>query len=115
MNRPHLPNPEQSSTSTTSTTTTTESTTSKDKTVLKKPSAIETAEKVEAVPQVFGQITSSGLQTSLIGVPNPFSTSPSGSVSYNKLAIAAALSVVPTLVIAFPFLAPSLGKKKRRK
>ena len=93
------------------------STTTK-KTILSKPIAIKSAELVVAKPQVFNQIIGTGtsVQTSLIGFPNPFvSTTSSGSISYNKLAIAAALSVVPTLVIAFPFLAPSLGKRRRRR
>jgi hypothetical protein len=112
--------PEVSSTTTTSSTTvstTTTATTTK-KTILSKPTAIKSAELVVAKPQVFNQIIGTGasVQTSLIGFPNPFvSTTSSGSISYNKLAIAAALSVVPTLVIAFPFLAPSLGKRRRRR
>ena len=103
--------------STTTTSTVSPSTTTK-KTILSKPIAIKSAELVVAKPQVFNQIigTSTSVQTSLIGFPNPFvSTTSSGSISYNKLAIAAALSVVPTLVIAFPFLAPSLGKRRRRR
>ena len=103
--------------STTTTATVSPSTTTK-KTILSKPIAIKSAELVVAKPQVFNQIIGTGtsVQTSLIGFPNPFvSTTSSGSISYNKLAIAAALSVVPTLVIAFPFLAPSLGKRRRRR
>lgn len=105
------------SVSTTTTATVSPSNTTK-KTILSKPIAIESAELVVAKPQVFNQIIGTGasVQTSLIGFPNPFvSTDSSGSISYNKLAIAAALSVVPTLVIAFPFLAPSLGKRRRRR
>ena len=112
LNRPDL---NSTLSSVTNTSQNTEMLTS-EKTVLKKPSAIGNAEKVEAAPQVFGQISTGSIQTSLIGVPNPFvSTSSSGTMSYNKLAIAAVLSIVPTMVIAFPFLAPSLGKRRRRK
>ena len=105
LNRPQV--------STSSTTTTTKSTTL----ILSKPSAIESAELTVAKPQIFNQIgVINGVQSSLLGFPNPFITSTSsGTISYNKLAIAAALSIIPTLVIAFPFMAPSLGKRRRRK
>ena len=112
QNRPEVEVTTEVSTSTTSSLHTT-----RKQTILSKPSAIADTELVAAQPQLFvNSGAGSGVQTSLLGFPNPFiSTSSSGSISYNKLMIAAALSIVPTLAIAMPFLAPSVGKKKRRR
>ena len=111
QNRPDLTTTTTTSTSTTSTTV---SSTTK-RTILSKPSAIESEELSLAKPLSLlniNQITA--VQTSLLGIANPLSSSTSsGSITYNKLLMAAAMSVVPTLAIAFPFLAA--GKKKRKK
>ena len=93
-------------------------TTTRKPSILSKPSAIADTELVAAQTQLFNVNSGggTGVQTSLLGFPNPFiSTSSSGSISYNKLMIAAALSIVPTMAIAMPFLAPSVGKKRRRR
>ena len=113
QNRPDLTTI-TTTTTTTSTTSTTVSSTTK-RTILSKPSAIESEELSLAKPLSLlniNQITA--VQTSLLGIANPLSSSTSsGSITYNKLLMAAAMSVVPTLAIAFPFLAA--GKKKRKK
>jgi hypothetical protein len=105
---------------TTPATTTTVRTTTRADTILSKPSAIQSEETSLAQPlfllNTAGQFN---LQTSLLGVANPLvsssTSSSSSSISYNKLLIAAALSIVPTMVIAFPFIAPAFGGKKRRR
>ena len=98
---------------------TTQSTTKRPTTILSKPSAIADTELVPAQTQLFingGASSSGSSQSSLLGFPNPFLPSASaGSISYNKLMIAAALSIVPTLAIAMPFLAPTVGRKKKKR
>lgn len=109
---------QQSRPNLTSTSTTTSPTTTRRSTILSKPSAIANNELVTAQTQLFipgGASSSSTSQTSLLGFPNPFLSLPEGSFSYNKLMIAAALSIVPTMAIAMPFLAPSLGKRKKKR
>ena len=74
--------------------------------MLEKPSAILEEEQSLAQPLALFNTNQISIQTSLLGVSNPLTPSNSlGSISYNKLLIAAALSVVPTLAIAFPFMA----------
>ena len=114
QSRPNL----TSTSTTTSTTTTSSPTTTRRSTILSKPSAIANNELVSAQTQLFlpGASSSGSSQTTLLGFPNPFlSPSSSGSFSYNKLMIAAALSIVPTLAIAMPFLAPTVGKRKKKR
>ena len=109
---------QQSRPNLTSTSTTTSPTTTRRSTILSKPSAIANNELVTAQTQLFipgGASSSSTSQTSLLGFPNPFLSLPEGSFSYNKLMIAAALSIVPTMAIAMPFLAPTLGKRKKKR
>ena len=83
-------------------------------TILQKPSAILNAETL--VSSSTNQFTN--LHTSLLGTAasNPLAAATNKTnISYNKLLIAAALSVVPTLVIAFPFVAASFNRRRRRR
>ena len=106
QNRPTT-SPATSATTRTSTTSSSASTTTT-RPLLSKPSAISQEELSLAKPLTLLNANQINIQTSLLGVANPLTPSNGGTISYNKLLIAAALSVVPTLAIAFPFL----GKRK---
>ncbi len=111
--RPDTPITATTTTTTASSTKSSTSTTAK--TILSKPVAIANEEQTLFQPQFFlPNKDEFVLQTSLLGVPNPATTSnsTSSSVTYNKLLIAAVLSIIPTAVIAYPFLT---GRKRRRK
>ena len=84
---------------------------------LSKPEAIKKAElsASEVNKLNANSIQSLVAQASILGEGAVNSLSVSSSLSFNKLIIAAILSLIPTIAIAIPFLAPNLTRRTRRR
>ena len=84
---------------------------------LSKPEAIKKAELSAAEVNKLNtnSIQSLVAQASILGEGAVNSLSVSSSLSFNKLIIAAILSLIPTIAIAIPFLAPNLTRRTRRR
>merc|ERR1712150_276036 len=85
--------------------------------LLSKPEAIEKAELSADQVHKFSpdSIQSLVSQASILGEGAINSLSVSSNISFNKLIIAAILSLIPTIAIAIPFLAPNLTRGTRRR
>ena len=84
---------------------------------LPKPEAIKKAEISAAEIQAFDTTAIQSLvaQASILGQATVNDLSISSSISFNKLIIAALLSLIPTIAIAIPFLAPNMTRRSRRR
>ena len=85
--------------------------------ILTKPEAIKKAEITASQIQEFNpdSIQSLVAQASILGQATVNNLSVSSNISINKLLIAAILSLIPTIAIAIPFLAPNLTRRNRRR